>query len=78
MRKVELLIKPVSYECNLNCKYCFYKKALCLYSGKNHRMRENVLERLISESMAYSGGAHRYFPGREESLFWQGLTFLKR
>jgi len=78
MRKVELLIKPVSYECNLNCKYCFYKKALCLYSGKNHRMSEDVLERLISESMAYSGGDPCVFSWQGGEPLLAGVDFFKK
>lgn len=65
MKKVELLIKPVSYDCNLNCKYCFYKKTSSIYPEKRHLMRDDVLEKLISESMQYSTGVPCIFS-------WQG------
>lgn len=72
-----LLVKPVSYRCNLACKYCFYARRSELYSGGRPVMSEKVLEEMISQYMEISTGA--------ASLSWQGgepllagLDFYKR
>jgi len=78
MRQVELLIKPVSYDCNLDCRYCFYKKTSHLYPGKNHRMREDVLERVIFESMSYADGGQCVFSWQGGEPLLAGVDFFKR
>lgn len=78
MRQIELLIKPVSYECNLNCNYCFYKKTSRLYPGKDHRMKEKVLEKLISESMIYSDGGPCIFSWQGGEPLLAGIDFFNR
>ncbi len=65
MKNTELLIKPVSYDCNLECGYCFYKGTEKLYPGGSHRMDEAVLERVISRAFDYSDGGVAAFS-------WQG------
>ncbi len=61
----QLLIKPVSADCNLRCAYCFYLRAAELYpETKRHVMPEPVLERLVQGLLSYR------FP---ETVFaWQG------
>jgi len=78
MRKVELLIKPVSYDCNLNCKYCFYKKTGTLYPGKRHLMREDVLEKLIFEFMTYAKGGPCIFSWQGGEPLLAGIDFFKK
>ena len=78
MKQIELLIKPVSYDCNLDCKYCFYKKTFSLYSGKNHRMRKDVVKKLISESMRYSDGGPCIFSWQGGEPLLTGVDFFKR
>jgi len=78
MRQIELLIKPVSYDCNLNCKYCFYKKTSCLYPGKDHCMEEDVLEKLISESMIYSDGGPCVFSWQGGEPLLAGVDFFEK
>ena len=65
MEQFQLLIKPVSYNCNLRCNYCFYLRVEELYPQiKNPLMNEVVLEKLISQYLGY-----RF----QESIFgWQG------
>ena len=65
MKPFQLLIKPVSYSCNLKCKYCFYLKVADVYPQvKNPRMSYNTLERLISQFLQF-----RF----KQSIFgWQG------
>ncbi|HIE44321.1 MAG TPA: anaerobic sulfatase maturase [Candidatus Omnitrophica bacterium] len=78
MRKVELLIKPVSYTCNLDCGYCFYKKTSGLYPGKELRMREEILEKLIYETMVYSGGGPCVFSWQGGEPLLAGVNFFKK
>ncbi|MFN4227980.1 MAG: anaerobic sulfatase maturase [Candidatus Ratteibacteria bacterium] len=64
MDKIELLIKPSSYLCNLDCSYCFYKKTKSIYpEGKI--MNLNTLEFFIKKFIEYSEGKNLYF-------CWQG------
>ena len=65
MDPFQLLIKPVSFDCNLRCTYCFYLRAEEVYSEESHpRMSAKVLEQMISQYMSY---------GFQESVFgWQG------
>ena len=48
MQPFTLLIKPSGSDCNLNCRYCFYK---CRYKigQTEQRMSEQVLEKLVKD-----------------------------
>jgi uncharacterized protein len=49
LRHFQLLIKPVSADCNLSCRYCFYRRVGGMYpQAPRHRMPPEVLERLVS------------------------------
>lgn len=65
MHPFQLLIKPVSYKCNLRCSYCFYLRVKDVYPKVQHpKMNEKILETMISQYLGY-----RF----EESIFgWQG------
>jgi len=78
MGKPELLIKPVSYECNLDCGYCFYKKTSRLYPRGTHKMGEDVLEKIISEAMTWSGDEPRIFCWQGGEPLLAGVEFFKR
>ena len=77
MKPFSLLIKPVSFDCNLRCRYCFYRRAEEVYGGGRHVMPDSVLDEMIRQMMGYA------FP---ETVFgWQGgeptlagLDFFKR
>ena len=63
---VEILVKPVSADCNLDCTYCFYLSKSLLYpEEKIHRMKEDVLEKFIASFIKFSRG-------RPCSFCWQG------
>lgn len=64
MKNIELLIKPSSYLCNLDCSYCFYKKTKNMYPSAKV-MSEEVLEKMVSYFMDYSKGGRC-------SFCWQG------
>ncbi|MDQ1255601.1 MAG: Anaerobic sulfatase maturase [Candidatus Hydrogenedentes bacterium] len=78
VRPFQLLIKPVSADCNMRCRYCFYLRAHEVYPDQvRHRMSDDVLERMISQLLRLR------FP---ETVFaWQGgeptvagLDFFRR
>lgn len=78
MPPLNLLIKPVSSLCNLQCKYCFYADV------SQHRqtvsygpMREETLESLVKRAFAYADGFVSFaFQGGEPTL--AGLDFYQR
>jgi MoaA/NifB/PqqE/SkfB family radical SAM enzyme len=73
-----LLIKPVSADCNLRCRYCFYLDHLRFYpAAAEHRMSDATLERLISGYMATDQAACTFiWQGGEPTLL--GLEFFRR
>lgn len=63
--RLQLLIKPVSADCNQSCRYCFYRRTSSLYPATtSHRMSGETLDCLI----------RRYLQLRlAQSVFcWQG------
>ena len=78
MRPLQMLIKPASANCNLNCRYCFYCD-----EGKNREnfsygfMSEETLEVLVRKSFEYADGFCGFaFQGGEPTL--AGLPFFQR
>lgn len=73
-----ILIKPASANCNIDCKYCFYK---CLSSNREEYskgfMSEETLEKLIVNAIDYADGYLSFaFQGGEPTL--AGLDFFKK
>jgi uncharacterized protein len=64
MREFSLLIKPVSFDCNMACDYCFYRRAEDLYGRGAHRMSDAVLEAMVGQMLGLG------FP--TSSFCWQG------
>jgi uncharacterized protein len=61
----DILVKPAGPDCNMGCTYCFYSSTCSLFGDtKTHRMSRAVLEEMIRQVMAQSGG--------EVSIGWQG------
>lgn len=78
MRPLQMLIKPASANCNLNCRYCFYCD-----EGKNREnfsygfMSEETLEILVKKAFEYADGFCGFaFQGGEPTLV--GLPFFER
>jgi len=66
LQDFQLLIKPVSGDCNLACRYCFYRRTAEMYpESRTHRMPPEVLERMIAAYLA----AMRH---RSAVFAWQG------
>jgi uncharacterized protein len=54
-REFQIFAKPISYLCNLDCRYCYYLKKEHLYpKGKSLRMSEDILEEYIIQHIAAS------------------------
>lgn len=78
MPAASILIKPSSSNCNIDCKYCFYK---CLSSNREKYslgfMSETTLETLIKNAIDYAEGSLTFaFQGGEPTLI--GIDFYKR
>lgn len=78
MPAASILIKPASANCNMDCKYCFYK---CLSSHREEYskgfMKEETLETLVREAIAYADGSLTFaFQGGEPTLV--GLDFFQK
>ena len=76
MQPFTLLIKPSGSDCNVDCKYCFYKCRPAEVGYGRQRMRVEVLEKLVKDYMGLrfqmSGFA---WQGGEPTLM--GLDFYK-
>jgi len=46
-----LLIKPSGSDCNIDCKYCFYKERSPEFGKGRQRMSNEVLEKLVIDYM---------------------------
>jgi uncharacterized protein len=64
MQPFTLLIKPSGSDCNLDCKYCFYKCRAPEIGQGRQRMSDEVLERLVADYLKLK------FP--QSSFAWQG------
>ena len=73
-----VLVKPVSADCNLACKYCFYSPKIALYpETKRHQMSDRVLRELIAQVMSLSLDRVSFcWQGGEPTL--AGLGFYRR
>jgi uncharacterized protein len=73
-----VLVKPVSADCNLACKYCFYSAKAALYpETSQHRMNKDVLRELVSQLMSLSLERVSFcWQGGEPTL--AGLEFFKQ
>jgi uncharacterized protein len=60
-----LLVKPAGADCNLDCKYCFYRDKGQLYPGSHLRMSTEVLETYIQQFLACQEAI-------EACIAWQG------
>ena len=61
MPPFSLLVKPAGADCNLGCRYCFYREKATLYPQTPHpRMTEKTLRELLRRypagSIAFQGG----------------------
>ena len=77
MQPFTLLIKPSGSDCNLDCKYCFYKNRASEIGQGKQRMSDEVLERLIKDYMLLRFPLAGFaWQGGEPTLM--GIDFYKR
>ena len=75
---LSLLIKPVSADCNMRCRYCFYRRPTDPYrSEERHIMADVTLKTMISGYMKSVGRCASFgWQGGEPLL--AGIDFFKR
>ena len=72
-----LLIKPSGSDCNLDCKYCFYKHRAPEIGRGRQRMSDEVLEKLVKDYMQLRFPLAGFaWQGGEPTLM--GLDFYKK
>jgi len=78
LHDLQLLIKPAGADCNMSCRYCFYRRAGELYSESGpHRMSGEVLESLVRRYLRLQLSQSVFcWQGGEPTLM--GLDFYRR
>ena len=77
MQPFTLLIKPSGSDCNLDCKYCFYKTRSPEFGRGKQRMNDEVLEKLIQDYMRLNFPVAGFaWQGGEPTLM--GIDFYRR
>ncbi len=78
MPPLNVLIKPASSACNLQCKYCFYDDVAAHRTAPNRgMMADETLETLVKKAFEYGEGAIGFaFQGGEPTL--AGLDFYRK
>jgi len=77
MQPFTLLIKPSGSDCNLDCRYCFYKDRTPEVGTGRQRMSDEVLQKLIEDYMRlHFSPATFIWQGGEPTLM--GLDFYKK
>ncbi|MCK4300187.1 MAG: anaerobic sulfatase maturase [Planctomycetes bacterium] len=76
LKPFSLLVKPVSANCNLRCKYCFYRRVGRMYRGRR-RMSSKVLDAMVKQlvGLGFSPAAFSW-QGGEPTL--AGLDFYRQ
>lgn len=84
MPAANILIKPASSACNINCSYCFYKDIACNRENAFEGMMSlKDMEKIISAAMEYAEGSCSFaFQGGEPTLagldFYQNVIRLQK
>ena len=77
MQPFTLLIKPSGSDCNLDCKYCFYKNRAPEVGQGRQRMSQKVLEGMVKDYLGLGLGICGFaWQGGEPMLM--GLDFYKK
>ncbi len=71
-----LLLKPVSFDCNLRCRYCFYLPKEELFGSGAHRMDRETLEAVTRSYLSLPMATHTFgWQGGEPTL--AGVEFFR-
>jgi len=77
MQPFSLLIKPAGSDCNLDCKYCFYKNRAPQIGYGRQRMDDKILEKFTRDYLQLGFALSAFaWQGGEPTLM--GLDFYKR
>jgi len=77
MQPFTLLIKPSGSDCNMDCKYCFYKNRAPEVGRGRQRMSDEVLDKLVKDYLQLGFPVANFsWQGGEPTLM--GLDFYKR
>jgi len=77
LKPFTLLIKPSGSDCNIDCRYCFYKHRSPDVGKGRQRMSDEVLEKLVADYMQTGFDVVGFaWQGGEPTLM--GLDFFKR
>ena len=77
MQPFTLLIKPSGSDCNIDCRYCFYKDRHSEFGHGKQRMSEEVLEKLVGDYMRQGFPVSGFaWQGGEPTLM--GVDFFRR
>jgi uncharacterized protein len=77
MQPFTLLIKPSGSDCNIDCRYCFYKNRAPEFGRGKQRMSQDVLEKLVKDYMQLDFPLAGFaWQGGEPTLM--GVDFFKR
>jgi len=77
MQPFTLLIKPSGSDCNIDCKYCFYKDRAPEFGQGRQRMSDEVLEKLVKDYMRLGFPVSGFaWQGGEPTLM--GVDFFQR
>ncbi len=77
MQPFTLLIKPSGSDCNIDCRYCFYKGRDAQFGQGRQRMSDAVLEKMVEEYMALGFPLAGFaWQGGEPTLM--GVDFFRR
>lgn len=78
MTPFSLLVKPASADCNLRCRYCFYRDACTFYPETGRRrMSAATLDRMIAGYMATPQPVYSFgWQGGEPTLM--GVDFFRK
>jgi len=77
MQPFTLLIKPSGSDCNIDCRYCFYKDRTPEFGRGKQRMSDEVLEKLVKDYMQLGFPVVGFaWQGGEPTLM--GVDFFRR
>ncbi len=73
-----VMAKPTGARCNLHCDYCFFLEKEKLYAGSDLRMRDEVMEAYVAQTVEAQRVPHVTiaWQGGEPTLM--GLDFYRR
>ena len=73
-----LMIKPGGSLCNLDCRYCYYLDKSGLYGGREPRMTEDMLEKLIKNYLGSCDVPEVTFNWHGGEPLIMGLDFYRK